>query len=97
MAKFVEHSVVQLIPFGLLVTVPPPTGLTVRRRELTEPAPSEGLPGVVAAAVKVADTVWFSFIVTAHVADVEQPPPVQCVNVEPLAAVAVNVTIVPAA
>ena len=92
--KVAEHSEVQLIPLGLLVTVPPPTGLTVRRRE---PEPSDGLPGVVAAVVKVAVTAWFSFIVTAHVADVEQPPPVHWVNVEPLAAVAASVTTVPAA
>ena len=45
--------------------------------------------------VKVAVTVWAAFIVTAQLPVPEQPPPAQPAKLEPVAAVALNVTLVP--
>src|SRR5436309_10711154 len=70
------------MPGGVLVTVPLPAPalLTVSAKL--------GTPNV-------AVTVVAAFNVTVHVPVPEQPPPLQPVNVEPAAGVAVNVTTVP--
>ncbi len=43
----------------------------------------------------VAVTVWSELMVTVHVAVAPQPPPDQPAKVDPVAGVAVNVTVVP--
>jgi hypothetical protein len=83
--KLPEHVVPQLIPVGLLVTVPVPVpaGVTV--------STCGG-----GSAVNVAVTVWLELNVTAHVVALpEQPPPEKPANASPGSGFAVNVTIVP--
>jgi hypothetical protein len=83
-AKVAEQVAPQLIPAGLLVTVPDPEPAldTVR----------DGLPPVVA---NVAVTDVAALIVTTQVPVPVQPPPDQPVKVEPASATAVSVTDVP--
>src|SRR5439155_19544212 len=82
LGKFAAQVAPQLMPAGLLVTVPvpAPAGVTVRAKL-----------GV----VKVAVTVVAAVTVTEQVPVPEQPPPVQPVKVEPAAGAAVSVTVVP--
>ena len=82
LGKFAVQVAPQLMPAGLLVTVPvpAPAGVTVRAKL-----------GV----VKVAVTVVAAETVTVQVPVPEQPPPVQPVKVEPAAGAAVRVTAVP--
>jgi hypothetical protein len=80
----VEQVAPQEMPAGALVTVPLP------------------VPDVVTLSVKddctkLAVTVWAALIVTVHVPVPVQPPPLQPLNVEPAAGVAVKVTAVPLA
>jgi hypothetical protein len=77
-----EQSVPQLIPAGFEVTtpVPDPALLTVRVRWMS---------------VNVAVTVVAVLTVTTHMPVPLHPPPDQPVNVEPVLADAVNVTLVP--
>jgi hypothetical protein len=84
-ANVAWHVVPQLMPAGLLVMVPPPVPelCTVSRY-------------VVGAALKLADTVVFAFIVTLQ-APVPPHPPAHEPNVELAAGVSVSVTTVPAA
>src|SRR5262245_45020463 len=72
----------QLMPAGLLVTVPapPPAFVTVR---------------VEGTALKVAVTDLFALITTTHVAVPLHPLPLHPPKVDPVAAVAVKVTVVP--
>ena len=86
LAKLLEHVAPQLIPAGLLVTVPVPVPvlLTVKVKLLVPRA-------------KLAVTVVAAVIVTTQVLVPVQPPPLQPVNVEPAAGVAVNVIAVPLA
>jgi len=70
------------MPAGELVTVPVPAPAVLTKS------------GKVCRA-KVAVTVCAALIVAVHVPVPEQPPPLQPVNVEPAAGVAVNVTRVP--
>jgi hypothetical protein len=81
--KAAEHVVPQLMPAGVLVTVPDPTpaGLTVSAKDCR---------------AKVAVTELAAFIVTVHV-PVPVHAPLQPVKVAPAAGVAVSVTAVPAA
>src|SRR5437667_9729918 len=74
----------QLIPVGVLVTVP-------------LPAPALETVSVKVGTVNVAVTVVAAETVTTHDPVPEHPPPLQPVKVEPAAAVAVNVTAVPLA
>ena len=83
----------QLMPLGLLDTVPLPDEVKVRRREVP---PSDGSEGVDEPDVKVADTAFAEDMVTWQV-DVPVHAPPHPANVEPDAAVAVNVTTVPGA
>jgi hypothetical protein len=84
-AKFAEHvavvAVEQLIPAGVLVTVPvpPPAKVTV------SPTPVVKLSVMFVAAV----------MVTTQVLVPEQPPPLQPAKKKPVPAVAVRVTCVP--
>ena len=73
-----------MIPAGALVTVPLPVPalLTVRANVGTS---------------KVAMTVVVAFKVTVQGPVPVQPPPLQPLNVEPVAGVAVSVTVVPLA
>src|SRR2546428_7906962 len=73
-----EQSAPQVIPPGVLVTVPPPVPalVTVRMK----------------VGVKVAVTVVAALMVTVQVPVPEQPPPLQPLKVEPAAGVAVSVT-----
>src|SRR5207253_1191692 len=82
LAKLAEQVAPQLIPAGELVTVPLPVPavVTVRAKVWT---------------VKVAVTVVAAESVTAHDPVPEHPPPLQPVKMEPAAAVAVSVTVVP--
>ena len=84
LAKAAEQVAPQAMPAGALVTVPVPAPvlLTVR---------------VKLCSAKVAVTVCAALIVTVQVPVPEQPPPLQPVNVEPAAGVAVRVTAVPLA
>jgi hypothetical protein len=76
----------QSIPAGTLTTVPVPV-----------PAfRTSSLYVVAVAAVKAALTDVAAFTVTVHVPVPPQPPPLQPLNVEPLAGVAVSVTVAPA-
>lgn len=80
-AKGVLHVPGQLIPAGVLVTVPlPPAMVTLN---------VSGGP-----LVKVAVTDWLPFIATVQAPFPLQAPP-QPLNTDPLLAVAVNVTLVP--
>jgi hypothetical protein len=79
-AKPAEHVPGQEIPGGALVTVP---------------APVPAVTTVSVLSTNVAVTLWSESIVTVHVSVPEQPPPLQPVNVEPAAGVAVSVTDVP--
>ena len=76
-----EQVAPQLMPAGVLVTEP-------------EPVPAFVTVSV-CVAVKVAVTDWSALIVTMQVPVPEQPPPLQPVNAEPAAGVAVRVTTVP--
>jgi hypothetical protein len=88
-SKFVLHMLGQLIPAGLLVTMPLPV-------PTREGAPGLGRETVkVNRALKAAVTLCAAFIVTVH-APVPEQSPLQPVNTEPGAAPAVRVTIVPA-
>jgi hypothetical protein len=69
----------QLIPVGVLVTVPEPVRATVSA----------------AVAVNVPLTVVFAFSVTTQGFAVPHPPPVHPLNTHPAAGVAVSVTPVP--
>jgi len=73
-----EQVVPQLIPAGLLVTVPEPLKVTVRGSVITP---------------KVAVTDCAAFMVTAHVPVPLQPAPRHPVNVDPEAGVAVSVRV----
>ena len=73
------HVPGQLIPAGLLVTVPVPTMVTETVAET---------------AVNVAVTAWLLVRVTAHVPVPEHPAPLQLVKVEFAFGVAVSVTVV---
>src|SRR5206468_851816 len=75
------QSVPQLIPAGVLVTVPVPALVTVR----------------VKVGVKVAVTEVAAVNVTVHEPMPAQPPPLQPVKTEPAVGVAVSVTAVPLA
>jgi hypothetical protein len=81
LAKPAEHVVPQVIPAGLLVTVP-------------APAPA-GETVSVKVGAKVAVTVVAAEIVTVQDPVPEQPPPLQPVKAEPALGVAVSVTAVP--
>ena len=87
--KLAEHVDPQLIPAGVLVTVPFPEPLNDLVTETTKllPPPPEAL--------KVAVTVVLlvRWIVAVPVPEV--PPPLQPANTEPAAGVAVRVTLVP--
>ena len=74
----------QLMPAGLLVTVPTPAPAGVTARV-----------NVFGGAVKFAVTVWSAFIVTVHAPVPLQPPPLQPVNVEPPVEAAVRATVLP--
>jgi hypothetical protein len=76
------QSVPQLIPAGLLVTVPLPVKPTVNRK---------------VCAAKVAVTVVAAVMLVVHVPVPLQPPPLQPWNTFPAAALAVSVTAVPLA
>ena len=80
--KAVEHVAPQAMPVGALVTVPLPAPdlVTVSAKELC---------------MKVAVTAAAAFIVTVQGPVPVQPPPLQPVNVDPAAGVAVRVTAVP--
>src|SRR5438093_415988 len=82
LANEAEHVVPQEMPAGALVTVP-------------LPAPLRLTVSVKVGSAKVAVTVVALLSVTVHVPVPEQPPPLQPVNVEPAAGVAVSVTTVP--
>ena len=77
-----EQVVPQLIPAGALVTVP-------------DPAPARLTVSAKDCRLKLAVTDVATLIVTVQVPVPEQPPPLQPVNVEPAAGVAVNVTTAP--
>jgi hypothetical protein len=80
----VELQVVpQLMPEGLLVTVPSPAPALVTARV--------NVFGV----AKLAMTVWLAFIATIHEPVPLHPAPLQPPNVDPADGVAVNVTVVP--
>jgi len=81
LAKLAAQVAPQVMPAGLLVTVP---------------APAPALETVsVKVGVKVAVTVVAAEIVTTHDPVPEHPPPFQPLKVEPAAGVAVSVTAVP--
>src|SRR5947208_11519601 len=83
LAKPAEQVAPQLIPAGLLVTVPVPVpaGVTVNTK----------------VGAKVAVTVVAEETVTTHDPVPEHPPPLQPLKVEPAAGAAVSVTAVPPA
>lgn len=85
LAKFAEHVVGQLMPGGLLVTVPLPFPAS-----LTVSVKFDVL------VLKVAVTACAAFIVTTQ-EPVPEHAPLQPANVEPVAAVGVSVTMVPLA
>jgi hypothetical protein len=81
-AKYALQVCGQVIPAGLLETVP-------------APFPPRATVSV-GKALKVAVTCWLAFIVTSHVEPVPlQPPPLQPAKVELVAGVAVSLTCVP--
>jgi len=77
-SNVVEQELPQVIPDGLLVTVPSPDPALVTVR--------------VKAGLKVAVTVMFAVMVTVHVPVPEQPPPLHPAKLEPAAGEAVRVT-----
>jgi hypothetical protein len=83
-AKLPEQVAPQLIPAGVLVTVP-------------APVPARLTPRLTDCKVNVAVTVVAAVSVTVHVPVPVHPPPLQPANVDPVAGVAVSVTIVPLA
>jgi hypothetical protein len=84
LAKFAEQALGQLIPEGLLTTVPLPFPASV--------TVSVKFDVVV---LKVAVTFWAWLIVTVHVPVTFVQAPLQPAKVEPVAGVAVSVTDVP--
>jgi len=86
LAKFAEQVVGQIIPVGVLITVPAPVpaSLTVSAK-------------LFVVLLNVAVTAVAAVTVTTQVPVPEHPPPVQPANVEPSAADAVSVTAVPLA
>ena len=84
LAKAAEQVAPQEMPAGALETVP-------------VPAPALVIASVNGCSAKVAVTAWAALMVTAQVPVPVQPPPLQPVNVEPAAGVAVKVTAVPLA
>src|SRR5436309_2671942 len=84
LVKLAEQVTPQVIPAGVLVTVPMPVpALETVRTKVCD--------------AKVAVTVVAAETVTTHVPVPEQPPPLQPVKVEPAAGVALRVTAVPLA
>src|SRR5438094_943514 len=84
LVKLAEQVTPQVIPAGVLVTVPMPVpALQTVRTKVCD--------------AKVAVTVVAAETVTTHVPVPEQPPPLQPLKVEPAAGVAVSVTTVPLA
>jgi hypothetical protein len=83
-ANVAEHATPQLMPAGLLVTVPEPDPVLLTWRA--------GLPPVDA---NVAVTLVAALMVTVQVPVPEQPPPDQPVNVEPASPSAASVPEVP--
>src|SRR5947208_9177851 len=84
LVKLAEQVTPQLIPAGVLVTVPMPVpALETVRTKVCD--------------AKVAVTVVAAETVTTHVPVPEQPPPLQPVKVEPAAGVALRVITVPLA
>jgi len=84
LANAAEHVAPQVMPAGLLVTVP-------------APAPDLLTVNVKVGIANVAVTVVPAFRVTVQVPVPEQPPPLQPEKVEPAAGVAVKITVVPPA
>jgi len=84
LAKLAVQVAPQLMPAGLLVTLP-------------APVPALETVSVKVRRVKVAVTVVAAESVTTHVPVPEQPPPLQPLKVAPTAGVAVSVTAVPLA
>jgi hypothetical protein len=84
LAKFAEQAVGQLIPVGVLVTVPPPV-------------PASETVNAKLLAVKFAVTASFAVSVIVHGAMPSHPAPLHPVNVELEVAAAVRVTFVPLA
>src|SRR5207245_6402523 len=82
LAKLAAQVAPQVMPAGLLVTVP-------------APVPALETVSVKVGRAKVAVTVVAALRVTVQAPVPEQPPPVQPVKVEPAAALAVSVTAVP--
>jgi hypothetical protein len=78
--KLAVHVPGQLIPLGLLVTVP-----------LPEPATTT-VSGGVLGGLKVAVTNWLAFSVMEQTPLLGQPAPLQPANVEPVVGVAISVT-----
>jgi hypothetical protein len=76
------HVVPQLIPVGLLLTLPGPDVVTVSVKNCW---------------TKVAVTAALALSVTTHVPVPEQPAPLQPLKLEPTSACAVKVTRVPGA
>src|SRR5439155_1364275 len=83
-AKLAVHVAPQVIPAGELLAVP-------------LPVPALLTVSATVGRLKVAVTVVAAETVTTHVPVPEQPPPLQPLKVEPAAALAVNVTLVPPA
>src|SRR2546425_8145241 len=81
LAKLAVHVAPQVMPTGLLVTVPEPVPATV--------------PVSANAGAKVAGTVVAAESVTAHIPVPLQPPPLQPVKAEPAAGLAVRGTTLP--
>src|SRR6058998_576540 len=84
LAKLAAQVAPQVMPAGLLVTVP-------------APVPALETVSVKVCRVKVAVTVVAALRVTVQAPGPEQPPPLQPVKVEPAAGAAVSVTAVPLA
>ena len=87
--KLAEHVEPQLIPAGVLVTVPfpePLSDLVTETVKLVPPPPEE---------LKVAVTVVLLVSLIVAVPVPEVPPPLQPAKTEPAAGVAVRVTVVP--
>jgi hypothetical protein len=82
LANAAEQVAPQEMPAGALETVP-------------VPVPAFVTASVKGCRAKVAVTAWAALMVTAQVPVPVQPPPLQPVNVEPAAGVAVRVTTVP--
>jgi hypothetical protein len=80
--KLALHVPGQLMPAGVLVTVP-------------EPVPAVVTDNAKLTRLKVAVTDWAAFIVTVQLPVPVQAPPLHPAKVEPVAALAVSVTLVP--